>query len=166
MKNKWLIMFLTGAITITTTSIHADCSNMPIGTELAKSIMAEDIDKAKKYLTEYNEAVEKYLDGCKDEGKDQQVNIMLLTYQDKVKDLEEDLNKGSEVAFDCSKVPNDTALKNAFASGNAQSVKSTYSEYSKKAADYLEHCAAHEEYELVYEASLLHEEEYEKWKKK
>jgi len=163
MKKQWLMILLAGSLSST---LQADCSNMPIGTELAKSIMAEDLDKAKKHLSEYDKAVQKYLGGCKDEGKDQQVNIMLLTYKDKVQDLEDDLKKGSEVSYDCSKVPNDSALNSAFASGKAESIKSAYNAYHKKAADYLEHCAAHEEYELVYEASLLHDEEYEEWNKK
>jgi len=163
MKKQWLMILLAGTFAST---LYADCSNMPIGTELAKSIMAEDLDKAKKHLSDYDKAVEKYLAGCKDEGKDQQVNIMLLTYKDKVNDLEVDLKKGSGPAFDCSNVPDDASLNSAFSSKDVQSIKSAYSAYSKKAADYLEHCAAHEEYELVYEASLLHEEEFENWKNK
>lgn len=163
MKKQWLMILLAGTLAST---VHAGCTNMPIGTELAKSIMAEDLDKAKKHLADYDKAVEKYLAGCKDEGKDQQVNIMLLTYKDKVTDLEADLKKGSEVAYDCNNVPDDGALNSAFASGDSGKIKSEYETYSKKAAAYLEHCAAHEEYEFVFEASLLHEEEYESHKKK
>ena len=56
-------------------------------------------------------------------------------------------------------------MSKAFAEGNAETIKKTYSEYHKSAAAYLDHCAVHEEFDFVYEASLLHDEEYANWEK-
>jgi hypothetical protein len=138
---------------------------MPIGTNVAKSIMSKNLEDAKKFLTEYQAEVKSFLEKCKEEGPTQQVSLMQLTYQDEVKYLEENLKKSKEAAFDCSNVPDDTALNKAFAEGKAEAIKKAYSEYHKSAASYLDHCAVHEEFDFVYEASLLHDEEYENWEK-
>lgn len=145
--------------------LNADCSDMPIGTNVAKSIMSKNVEDAKKYLTAYQAEVKSFLARCKEEGPTQQVSLMELTYQDEVKYLEEDMKKKNQVSYDCSKVPDDTALNKAFAEGKANAIKKAYSEYHKSAADYLDHCATHEEFDFVYETSLLHDEEYTEWEK-
>jgi hypothetical protein len=157
MKRKWLTTLLVGAVV---TMLHADCDNMPIGTEVAKSIMGQNLDQAKKHLEVYKGQVKKYLEVCQEEGKQQQITIMQLTYEEEIKHLEENLKKSSEASFDCSKVPDDTALKNAFESGTIEEIKKAYKVYHKSAFDYLEHCALHESFGSVYEASLLYDDEY------
>jgi len=158
MKRKWLITLMVGSLA---TILHAEeCADMPIGTNLAKSIMGKNLDQAKKLLPEYEADVNKYLETCKDEGKQQQITIMKLTYQEELKHLEENMKKKPEASFDCSKVPDDSALKSAFSGQDKESIKKNYSEYKKKTFDYLEHCATHPSFSSVYEAALLHDEEY------
>ena len=156
-----MVLLSSGLISV----LNADCSNMPIGTNVAKSIMSKNLENAKKFLTEYEAEVKSFLARCKEEGPTQQVSLMQLTYQDEVKYLEEDMKKSNQTSYDCSNVPNDAALNKAFAQGNAETIKKTYSEYHKSAAAYLDHCAVHEEFDFVYEASLLHDEEYANWEK-
>ena len=162
MKKKWLMIFIAGGMI---SLLNAECTNMPIGTEVAKSIMSRDIDQAKKFLTAYKTEVSKFLEQCKDGGAQQQVKLMQLTYEDEVKYLEENLKKKNEATYDCTKVPDDAALKSAFSSGNAENIKKAYSAYKKNVLDYLDQCATHEEYEMVYDTSLLHDDEYNKWEK-
>lgn len=157
MKQKWLTTLLVSAVA---TMLHADCDNMPIGTEVAKSIMGENLDQAKEHLKAYKTEVKQYLERCDEEGKQQQITIMQLTYEEEIKHLEESLKKSAQVSYDCSKVPDDTTLKSAFQSGTIDEIKKAYKTYHQSAFDYLEHCALHESFGAVYEASLLYDDEY------
>ena len=140
--------------------LQADCSKMPVGMELAKYIEAKEILKAKGLLAEYKEEVKNYLSKC-DQSKEkfEETSVMIHTYEDRLKDLEHDINK-KEHRTDCSKVPDSTKLDLAFKSKNHADIKIVYANYTKEAADYLEYCASHIEYETVYESSMFYEEEY------
>lgn len=161
MKSKYEMMKPYLALLCTTliiSTLQADCSNMPIGTNLAKSIMSEDLDGAKKYLTTYIGDIEAYLDHCKGEGERQQAKIMKLTYKEEVVQLEARLKKQHKVTFNCSTLPDTNALETAFESGDTTQIKKRYDTYQQNASDYLNHCATHPEFESVFEASLLYEE--------
>lgn len=40
-----------------------------------------------------------------------------------------------------------------------------YEAYKRDSEGYLDHCVAHEEYEMVFEEALLHEETNAEWEK-
>ena len=160
MKKQWFLGLVLSAFI---TSLNADCTNMPTGSDLTKSIESKNIDQAKTLLQTFQSDVKKFLASCKDEGKQQEVSILKLTLEDEVKFLEVRLKKG-DASFDCSKVPDDTALNSAFASKDGAKIEKEYQSYHKNAEGYLEHCASHEEYEAVFEASMLHDDEYTNWK--
>ena len=141
-------------------TLQADCTKMPVGMELAKHIEAKEILKAKGLLGEYKAEVKKYLSKC-DQSKEkfEETSVMIHTYEDRLKDLEHDMNK-KEHGTDCSKVPDSAKLDLAFKSKKHADIKIQYAEYKKEAAGYIEHCASHVEYETVYESSMFYEEAY------
>lgn len=160
--NKKLFIGLISAALVS--SLNAECTNAPTGAALQKSIKSKNLDQSKQLLTKYNSEVKKFLASCKDEAKREEINLMKLTFEHDVEDLALVLKKEKEKAkIDCSDVPDDSALNKAFTEGNAETIKKTYNEYKKKASDYLDHCTSHEEYEFVFEASLLHDDEYANW---
>ncbi len=149
-----------------TSAYSVDCANTPVGMELAKSIEAKDVAKAKTLLKAFKADVQTYLDNCdKNKEKFEETSIMILTYEDRLADVEADMNSKPEANVDCSKVPDSKAVEEAFKSADASKIKDQYSKYKAEAESYLEHCASHEEYEFVFEESLLHEEAYAKWEK-
>jgi hypothetical protein len=148
------------AMLLISSVVQADCANMPVGTELAKSIEAKEVEKAKKLLLQYKEDVKKYLAKCdQSQEKFEETSVMIHTYEARLKDVEYDLNK-KDHGVDCSKVPEHTKLDAAFKAKDSAGIKAEYANYKKAAADYLEHCASHAEYETVYESSMFYDEEY------
>lgn len=142
-----------------------ECNHTPVGMELAKTLEAKEIDKAKQLLKKFKEEVKNYLAHCDNsEAKFEETSVMILTYEDRLADLEYDQKKVHKTV-DCSLVPDAKALDNAFKEGDKKKINSTYEAYKDASEAYLDHCATHAEYEMVYESSLLHEEEYETWKK-
>lgn len=131
--------------------------------ELAKYIEAKDVSKAKTLLEAYKAEVKSYLESCKNKDKFEETSIMLHTYEDRLADVEYDLSK-KQHSIDCSNVPQSKKLDEAFESKKASEIEVAYKRYKQNAADYLEHCASHAEYEMVYEASMLHDESYDTWK--
>lgn len=160
MTKKYFSILLLSALL---TTLHADCTQMPTGNELSKSIASKDLERSKALLSVYNADVKTFLSTCKEEGAVQEVTLMQLTFQDNVQALEEKLKKAKQPAYDCNNVPDDTTLNKAFGSKDAEAIKKAYNTYKQSAEGYLEHCASHEEFDFVYEASLLHEEEYANW---
>lgn len=145
---------------------QADCSNIPIGTELAKSIEAHEISKAKKLLLAYKDDVKKYLAACdQSQDKFEETSVMIHTYEARLEDVEYDMTHKPS-STDCSKVPSGAELEKAFKSNDSTKIKALYSAYKKDAEHYLKDCASHAEYETVYEASMMFDEEYETWNKK
>lgn len=104
---------------------QADCSTMPLGMELAKSIEAKEVSKAKGLLAKYKEDVKKYLAAC-DQSKEkfEETSVMIHTYEDKLVDVEYDMKKENH-STDCSKVPSSTKLEEAFKGKNSVEVKAT-----------------------------------------
>lgn len=138
--------------------LHANCGDAPAGMELAKSIEAKEIEKAKQLLEEYKAEVKKYLEGCNnDKDKFEETSVMILTYEDRLADVEADLKKASAPKVDCSKVPSGKAID---AASDAATAKKLYATYKKEAQAYLDGCASHAEYETVFEESLLYDEQY------
>jgi len=145
--------------------LYADCTNIPVGTALAKSIVSKDISKAKTLLSNYKSDVTVYLKGCDNKDKFEETSIMIHTYEDKIADIEHDMNSVSHT-IDCSKVPSSKTLENAFKMKDATKIENLYSHYKKSAKDYIAHCASHAEYETVYESSMFCDEMYAEWKGK
>jgi len=147
-------------------ALQADCSKMPLGMELAKKIEAHEVAKAKKLLVQYKEDVKNYLAAC-DQSKEkfEETSIMIHSYEAKLEDLEYDMNKADH-GTDCSVVPSSVALEKAFKTPDAVKIKALYTKYKTASHNYIEHCTSHEEYETVYEASMMCDEEYEAWSKK
>ena len=158
---------LISAIVLTfSTYSYAECSSMPIGMELAKSIEAKEVPKAKGLLLQYKTDVKTYLAKC-DQSKEkfEETSVMIHTYEARLSDIEYDLNNAG-VNTDCSNVPSSTTLENAFKSKNAAEIKTQYATYKKNAKNYIENCASHAEYETVYESSMFCDEMYDEWVQK
>lgn len=155
---------MISTLLVTFSMAQVDCSNMPVGMELAKSIEAKEVSKAKGLLVKYKEEVKKYLAAC-DQSKEkfEETSVMIHTYADRLADVEYDLKKENDTT-DCSNVPTSTKLDEAFKSKNSADVKTQYAKYKKDSEAYIENCASHGEYETVYEASMFYEEEYDAFK--
>ena len=154
-------------LTLSLNAAQVDCASSPIGMELAKTLEAKDIDKAKLLLKKFKADVKTYLDSCgNSKDKFEETSVMILTYEDRLADFEADIQSSSAKKIDCSKVPDSKALEQAFKKDDLNKVKSLYASYKKDSESYLDLCAAHEEYEMVYEEALLHEETYAEWEKK
>jgi hypothetical protein len=126
--------------------------------ELAKTIEAKDITKAKTLLKEFKSDVQTYLDNC-DNSKEkfEETSVMILTYEDRLADVEADLKSAAGAKVDCSKVPSGKAMETA---PDKEAAKKLYVTYKKDAQEYIDSCATHADYELVFEESLLYDEEY------
>jgi len=74
--------------------------------KLAKTIEAKDVVTAKTLLQEFKMDVKAYLDNC-DNSKEkfEETSVMILTYEDRLADVESDLKNASAPKVDCSKVP-------------------------------------------------------------
>jgi len=146
------------------TMLYAECTHVPVGMELAKSIETGDVSKAKSLLTSFKEDVATYLKNC-DSSKEkfEETSVMIHTYEDRLADVEYDLNKAT-VTTDCSKVPTSATLEKAFKAKNSAEITAQYTSYKKDAAEYIENCASHAEYETVYESSMFCDEMYDEWK--
>ncbi len=155
MKKVLAVSLVLGGFTAV---FGVDCGNTPVGMELAKTIEAKEIDKAKTLLKAYKADVKAYLDKYdKSKEKFEETSVMILTYEDRLSDVEADLKSASAPKVDCSKVPSGKALDAAIDKATA---KKLYAKYKKDAEGYIESCAAHEQYEIVFEESLLYEDEY------
>jgi len=160
MKKIWISTMVLSLATV----LYAECTDTPAGMELAKSIEAGDVSKAKSLLTSFKADVASYLKGC-DSSKEkfEETSVMIHTYSDRLADVEYDLSKAA-VTTDCSKVPSSAALEKAFKDKNSAEITTQYASYTKNAAEYIENCASHAEYETVYESSMFCDEMYDEWK--
>ncbi|RLA63964.1 MAG: hypothetical protein DRQ78_06455 [Epsilonproteobacteria bacterium] len=142
-----------------------DCTKMPDVKSIEKAFEVKSYEKAKELLAKFKIEVKTYLDTC-DNSKDmfEQTSVNILTYEDKLLDLEEDL-KSTKNTIDCTNIPDDKTLDEAFKKANDKQIKIIYANYKKDTEGYLDQCAAHEEYEIVFDATLLYEERYAKWEK-
>ena len=165
-KTLMISMVVTFGLTLSLHATEVDCVNVPVGMELAKTIEAKEIDKSKLLLKEFKVDVKNYLAQCdKSEARFEETSVMTLTYEDRIADVESDMKSNTGTKVDCSNVPNEKALANAFKSGVSTKIKVQYTAYKTDAESYIEHCALHEEYEFVFEAAMLHDEEYAEWGK-
>jgi len=163
MNKKWLIGLVLSSLL---TSLHATCNNAPTSMALQQSIQSKNIDKAQELFGSFNDAVKNYLASCKDEVKKEEVNLMKLTFEQDIQDLDAELKKEKrKEKVNCAELPEDSAFTKAFAGGDATMIHKHYSEYDKKVTDFLDYCTSHEEYEFVFEDSITHYETYRKWKK-
>ena len=145
---------------------NAECSTVPSGMALAKSIAAGDVSKAKALLTSFKADVATYLKKCDgSKEKFEETSVMIHTYTDRLADVEFDLNKAANTT-DCSKVPSSDQLEKAFKNKSSVEIIVQYDRYKKDAAEYIENCASHPEYEIVYESSMFCDEMYDEWKVK
>jgi len=144
--------------------LYAECSSVPTGMELDKSIKAGDVSKAKSLLASFKADVASYLKDC-DSSKEkfEETSVMIHTYEDRLADVEYDLKKAA-VTTDCTKVPSSAVLEKAFKDKNNAEITAHYASYKKDAAEYIENCASHAEYETVYESSMFYDEMYDEWK--
>ena len=166
MKKIVTVSYLVFGLISLLNASEVDCKNQPVGMELAKTLELKDIDKAKSLLKKFKVDVKNYLDTCDNsKAKFEETSIMILTYEDRLDDFEADLKNASAKKIDCSKVPDSKALEKAFKKEDSNKVKALYETYKKDSEDYLNLCATHEEYEMVFEEALLHEEAYAEWEK-
>lgn len=155
MRKIWVIGLVIGGLT---SLFGANCSNTPVSMELTKMIKAKDVTKAKILLQAYKEDVKTYLNTCdKSKEKFEETSVMILTYEDRLTDIEADLKRASGSQVDCSNVPSGKAMETA---ANKDTAKKLYATYKKDAETYIENCATHAEYEIVFEEALLYEEQY------
>lgn len=156
MKKILAIAMIAGGLT---SAFSADCANTPVSMELAKTIEAKDVAKAQTLLKAFKTDVKIYLDNCdKSKEKFEETSVMILTYEDRLADVEADLKNASAAKVDCSNVPSGKAMESA---ANVDAAKKLYVIYKKDAQEYIDNCATHAEYEVVFEESLLYEETYE-----
>lgn len=165
MKTKLIqsIVILFGLSTM----LYANCANVPNGMALEEVLNTKTIDKAETLLEKYKLNVKAYLSNCdKSEDMFEQMHLTILTYEDKLSDLKED-SKSQKVAKtrDCAKPPSSKNLNVAFKKKDIKEITKHYVAYETDAESYLDLCASHEDYELVYDEALLHEENYNEWKK-
>ena len=149
------------------TMLYANCENVPNGMALEEVLNTKNIDKAETLLEKYKLNVKAYLSNCdKSEAMFEQMQVTILTYEDKLSDLKVD-SKTKKVAKsrDCSKPPSSKNLNAAFKKKDLKEITKHYEAYKSDAESYLDLCASHEDYELVYDEALLHEENYDEWKK-
>ena len=161
MKKICITLMLVASV-----AIYAECVNMPVGMELAKTIEAQDVTKAKDLLVQYKKDVASYLKSCNnDKDKFEETSVMIHTYEDRLEDVEHDQNK-VDVGTDCSKVPSSASIEKAFKSKNSAEIRNQYASYKKDAKSYIEHCTSHEEYETVFESTMFCDEMYDEWMQK
>jgi hypothetical protein len=161
MKTTFITLMLVASV-----SLYAECVNMPVGMELAKTIEAQDIAKSKTLLVQYKKDVASYLESCNnDKDKFEETSVMIHTYEARLEDVAHDMNKVDH-GTDCSKVPSSVKLEQAFKDKNDADIKAHYASYKKDAQQYIEHCATHSEYEIVYESSMFCDEMYDEWSTK
>jgi len=155
----------TALILMASVSLYAECETMPEGIELANTIEAQDTNKAKTLLVAYKKDIETYLKSCNNsQDKFEETSVMIHTYEARLEDIEHDMNTVAH-GTDCSNVPSSAKLEQAFKEKNDADIKKHYASYKKDAAQYIEHCASHEEYETVYESSMFCDEMYDEWNK-
>lgn len=144
-----------------------ECSEVPDGAELAQSLENKMYDEAEALLQEFRSDIASYRINC-DSSQDmfEQTQISILTYEDRLSDLKEELTH-SEISksVDCSKVPNTLKLASAFKSGDKSEIETSYEAYKSERKDYLDQCTLHESYIVVFEQSASFDEEYIKWEK-
>jgi hypothetical protein len=159
MPKKFLLSLLF------TTIIYADCSQKPSADKVAKAIESKKYDQAREFLTVFETEVKEYEKKC-DTSKEmyEELNVMVLEYEDHLSDLNEDMHKKS-VSTDCSIVPSSNKLEEAFKVKDDAIISSLYPQYKKESNEYISNCASQSSYEEVYEASMLCEERYNEWKK-
>jgi len=161
MKKIFITLMLMSSI-----FVYAECVNMPVGMELAKTIEVQDVSKSKTLLVQYKKDVAAYLKSCNnDKDKFEETSVMIHTYEARLEDVEHDMNKVDH-GTDCSKVPSSASVEKAFKDKNSENIKNQYASYKKEAHNYIEHCASHSEYEIVYESSMFCDEMYDEWSKK
>ena len=111
MKNICAILLAVSGFTV---MLSAECSTTPVGMELAKTIEEKDIAKAKTLLKVFKKDVKTYLDKCdKSKEKFEETSVLILTYEDRLADVEADLKNASAAKVDCSKVPSGKAMETA-----------------------------------------------------
>ena len=159
--NKRILLGLVISISFLSAG-SIDCKSKPLGSDLSKSIDAGKIKQAKKQLKEFKSDIKAYLSKCdKSKVAFEETSVIIMTYKAQIEDKEYDLK--NKVNVDCSIVPKPNILEEAFAKKDPAKIKGIYSTYSKNAKDYLDNCAAHEDYEFVFEESLLQDEIYTEW---
>ena len=148
------------------TLLYGECSSVPIGMELAKTIESKKVTQAKSLLVQYKTDVKAYLAKC-DQSKEkfEETSVMIHTYEARLSDVEFDLNNAGG-STDCSQVPSSVTLESAFKRKNSAEIKTHYVKYKKSAESYIENCASHAEYETVYESSMFCDEMYDEWAQK
>ncbi len=148
---------------------YADCAKVPDGAGLNKALEAKMYDKAQLLLEKFKLDIKSYLDTCdKSEAMLEQTQLTILTYEDKLSDLKEDLKTlkvSQKSTVDCSKPPSGKNLNEAFKTKSSTQIKALYATFKKDADSYMDQCASHEEYEFVFEEALLYEEQYTDWEK-
>lgn len=141
-----------------------NCVYVPEGVEVVKALEVKKYDKAEVLLAEFKVDVKSYLDNC-DNSEDmfEQTHINILTYEDKLADLKEDLKIVKTI--DCSNPPRGKKLDTALRNGNSNKIQGLYDTYKVKGKSYFDHCVLDEKYAFVFEESIHYDEDYDTWKK-
>lgn len=160
MSNKYLLSLL-----LFTSLSYADCTQKPTSDKIKEAINVKNYTQAKNLLTIFENEVKAYEKKC-DKSKEmhEELNVLLLTCQDYVADLKEDMDRG-EITLDCSVVPSASKLQEAFNASEHDKIKQLYPAYKKNSDNYIQNCTSEASYGEVYETSMLCDERYEEWKK-
>lgn len=165
MKHIILASSLLCALMADINASDSGCNNTPMGIELAKILKHKDVDKATHLLEEFKRDVKSYLSNCSNsKEKFEETSVLILTYEDRLSDLKDDLKNHTTKKIDCAKVPNSKVIDEAFKNAKAPNITTLYESYKKNSEAYLDSCTSHEDYEMVYEEALLQEEAYAAWK--
>jgi len=159
MKNICAItIFLLGSLA------YANCDKVPNESSVIEAIKSKQYDKAKSLLDTLKSDINIYLKSC-DKSKEmfKQTHITLLTCEAKLADLKAELNKEPH-GVDCSKVPSSSKVVEAIKASDSANIEALYKKYKADASSYIEHCASHPEYAIVYDEAMFCDEMYDEWK--
>ena len=148
-------------------AMHSKCEEVPEGIELAKSLEDKMYNQAEVLMKTFKLEVKNYRNNC-DHSQDmfEQTQISILTYEDELSDLKEDLKilKSVQVT-DCEKLPSTQKLLNLFKTGKEIEIEESYAAYKSDRESYLNNCTLHEEYIFVFGEVAFYDDFYTEWKK-
>jgi t-SNARE complex subunit (syntaxin) len=145
--------------------VLADCTKIPKANSLDTALISKDYEKSKSLLDSFKLEVHFYLEKCdKSQEMFEQMNIILLTSDDKLKDLKEDMyHRNNTKQTNCSMIPSSRPIETAFKEKDNQQIEKLYIAYKKSTDMYIKNCISDDEYEIVYESAMLCEERYAQW---
>lgn len=157
------------ALTITSSlnATQENCTNAPEGIEVEKALKSKMYNEADTLLQKFKLEIKNYRINCNNsQDMFEQTQISILTYEDALSDLKEDLQTSKLAqSIDCAKVPSATKLDAALNKGKENEIERSYKVYTQEKEGYLNHCTLDEGYIVVFEEAASYDDYYDKWKK-